>query len=92
MSSTTLVNVNPLGSAVSLLDDELTEVIDTASNASYTFISQTYLDDAATTDAVWRCFRVTNANGTKRWATNAATGKRTRAFMFQASAAATYTY
>ncbi len=78
-------------SGVPALDDEYTKILDVTTDPTYIFVSQTYDENAATTDKVWRCYRLTVANGSKVWATNPGTSKRTRAFVLQASAAATYT-
>lgn len=86
------VNIDPNKTCQFAAEDELTVVVDATTNPSYVFYSQTYNENAATTDPVWRCFRVTVANGSKFWAINPATSKHTRAFELQASAAATYSY
>lgn len=86
------VEINLQNSAINLADDELTEEIDNTTDASYTFVSQTFDEKAATSDPVWRCYRITNATGTKKWATDPATSKKTRQFALKASLAATYTY
>ncbi len=73
-------------------EDELTLEVDNTTNASYVYYSQTYLKDAVAADKVWRCFRVTVANGSKRWAKDPVSGLGTSEFKLQASLAATYTY
>ena len=86
------VEINPDNAAVNISSDDYTEEIDVTTDALYTFVSQTYDEKAATSDPVWRCYRITNASGTKKWATDPATGKKTREFKLKASLAATYTY
>lgn len=86
------ISINPNDTCSFSAEDELTLEVDTTSNALYVYYSQSYLAEVATTDANWRCFRVTVANGSKRWAKDPVTGKATREFKLQASAAATYTY
>ena len=86
------VNIDPNKTCQFAAEDELTVVVDTTTDPAYVFYAQTWNENAATTDACWRCFRITVANGTKLWATNPVSSKKTRAFELQASAAATYTY
>lgn len=86
------VEINPDNAAVNISSDDYTEEIDVTTDALYTFVSQTYDEKAATSDPVWRCYRITNASGTKKWATDPATNKKTREFKLKASLAATYTY
>lgn len=86
------VEINPDNAAVNISSDDYTEEIDVTTDAAYTFVSQTYDEKAATSDPVWRCYRITNASGTKKWATDPATSKKTREFKLKASLAATYTY
>ena len=86
------VEINPDNAAVNISSDDYTEEIDVTTDALYTFVSQTYDEKAATSDPVWRCYRITNASGTKIWATDPATSKKTREFKLKASLAATYTY
>lgn len=86
------VGIDPWKNCQFAAEDELTVIVDTTTDANYVFYSQTYDENAATTDKKWRCFRVTVANGTKVWATDPATSKRTRKFGLQAGLAATYTY
>lgn len=86
------VTIDPNQVAQFAAEDELILEVDNTTNASYVYYSQTYLKDAATTDKVWRCFRVTVANGSKRWAKDPVSGLGTSEFKLQASAAATYTY
>ena len=86
------VEINPDNAAVNISSDDYTEEIDVTTDALYTFVSQTYDEKAATSDPVWRCYRLTNASGTKKWATDPATSKKTREFKLKASLAATYTY
>ena len=86
------VEINPDNAAVNISSDDYTEEIDVTTDALYTFVSQTYDEKAATSDPVWRCYRITNASGTKKWATDPATSKKTREFKLKASLAATYTY
>ena len=92
LDKTNLITIPMKSVAVATADDEYTRIIDNTTDPLYIFISETYLDDAALTDKVYRCARIVNATGTKRWATDSATGKRTRAFIFAASTAATLTY
>lgn len=86
------VQIDPNKTCQFAAEDELTLVVDTTTDPAYVFYSQTWNENAATTDKEWRCFRVTVANGSKSWAVNPVTGKHTRAFELQASAAATYSY
>lgn len=73
-------------------------VIDNTTDPLYTFISETYDMDIATTDQGWRVRRVTNATGTTEFAkygtspTDTAGTVRTDEFKFKASIAATYTF
>ena len=76
----------------SATDDEYTEILDSTTDANYIFVSQTFDENAVAADKIWRCYRITVANGTKSWAVNPVTSKRTRAFELQASIASTYTY
>jgi len=76
----------------SATDDEYTEILDITTDPTYIFVSQTYDERASQSQKVWRCYRITAANGTKLWATDPDTGKKTREFGLQASLAATYTY
>lgn len=77
---------------VSATDDEYTEVLDVTTDPTYVFVSQTFDESAAQADKKWRCYRITAANGTKLWAVDPISSKRTREFSLQASLAATYTY
>jgi len=76
----------------SATDDEYTEILDITTDPAYIFVSQTYDESATSSSKVWRCFRITAANGTKVWAVDPVSSKRTREFGLQASLAATYTY
>ena len=92
MTASIRIPFNPLAPAVSAADEQITRVIDITTDPLYTYVSETYLDDAATGDPVWRNFRIVNATGTRRFMTNPATNKRTSAFMFTAASAPGGTY
>lgn len=86
------IDVNLSGAANNVASDEFTEVYDDTTDPDYTFVSQTYNENATINDKQWRCYRITNANGSKSWAIDPTTNKRTRAFILQAAGAATYEY
>lgn len=90
MSSVGVVTLG--GNAMPVFDVPMKTVNDITTNASYTYVSKTAIEDAATTDYVWFCYRITNANGTIHFPTHPTTGVVSSAPDKQASAAATYTY
>lgn len=73
-------------------------VIDNTTNALYTWISETYNMDIATTAQGWRVRRITNATGTTEFAKygtdpdDTSGTVRTDEFKFKASKAATYAF
>ncbi len=80
------------GNAIPVFDIPLKTVMDITTSASYTYVSKTAIENAATTDHVWFCYRITNANGTIHWATHPTSGVVSSQADKQASEAATYTY
>lgn len=86
------VKIDPRSMSCFDAEGELTIICDVTTDANYLYVAQTFDETAANTDRKWRCFRVTNANGTTSWAVDPATGKPTREFKLQASQVAAYTY
>jgi len=80
------------GNAIPVFDVPLKTVMDITTSASYTYVSKTATESAATTDYVWFCYRITNANGIIHFPAHPTTGVVSSAPDKQASAAATYTY
>lgn len=74
------------GNQVNAIDEEMNTVTDNTTNALYLYVSENLSPSAATTDATWRCYRVTLSNARVSWADGVST------FTKQASLAATYTY
>lgn len=75
----------------------LTTEIDVTTDALYQFVSKTLSPNAETADAAWVCYRVTVANGTKKFAKHPTLLSRVTNFnrpdrLLKASLAATYTY
>lgn len=83
------VNIN--GVAGWAAEDLMQIEVDNTTNANYTFISYAVDLNAAPTDPVWMCKRITQATGSVRFA-KTADGKASSDFRFKASLAATYTY
>ena len=73
-------------------------IVDNTTSATYTYISETYSMDIATTDQGWRVKRITNATGTTEFAkygtspSDTAGTVRSDDFKFIASMASTYTF
>lgn len=65
--------------------------IDNTSSATYTYICKSLNPTAATTDKVWVCYRLTNADGTKSFANGIDNFTRSENLV-KASLVTTYTY
>ena len=79
-----------------LYDVGLTTIADNTTDPLYVFVSVSADPDAAADAYRWICYRVTVANGSKKFAKHPVSGVRITNFgqakLLQASAAATYTY
>ena len=73
-------------------DKVLPTFMDNTTDVNYTFVADTYDPNAVYTDPVWRCYRITNANGTLVFAINPLTNKHESAPVLRANLVATYTY
>ena len=49
-------------------EDKIQSITDTTTNAAYVYYCETKKLDAALTDAVWACSRITVATGREVWA------------------------
>lgn len=98
-----MASINPDEKVIFIVDHPITTIIDKTTNASYTYISRSLTPSRSSASAGWQCYRITNADGTLKFAqavtglissTGApiTAGRACDDFVFIADNAATYTY
>lgn len=98
-----MASINPDEKVIFIVEHPVTTIMDKVSNAAYTYVSRSVVPSRSSAAAGWQCYRITNADGTLKFAqavsglissTGAplAVGRATDDFVFIADNAATYTY
>jgi len=98
-----MASINPDEKVIFVTDHPVTTIMDKSTNPSFTYVSRSLIPYRGTSQSGWQCYRITNADGTLKFAqavaglvsTNGAplvVGRACDDFVFTADNAASYTY
>ena len=98
-----MASINPDEKVIFVTDHPVTTIMDKVSNAAYTYVSRSLVPYRATSQPGWQCYRITNADGTLKFAQAVSglisstgaplvAGRACDDFVFTADNAASYTY